>query len=267
MKSIVEEASSIAKAVEKGWVRAGKPQEFSVKIFEEPEKNFFGLTTKPAKIAIVFAQAPSAAKPAHEKDHGQRRQSRDTERRPSTHEARGQERRERHHDRRDDRQDDRQERRHERPDRQDRPERQERQERHGRQDRRPAREHQDQQPREQRDRDRSEHREQRPHDREQNNQQAPRQQHAESSRTWEQPAVAFAQTWITECLTHLGLPNVTAQLTPSGNALTIQLGSPIADNSKNERFFLSSLSHLLSEALRTQLKVDMRGLRIIIHSN
>ncbi len=54
MKSIVEEASSIVKAIEKGWIRAGKPQEFSVKVFEEPQKNFFGLTVKSAKIALFF---------------------------------------------------------------------------------------------------------------------------------------------------------------------------------------------------------------------
>jgi len=54
MKSLIEEASSISKAIEKGWLRAGKPRNFSIKIYEESEKNFFGMTTKSAKIAIVF---------------------------------------------------------------------------------------------------------------------------------------------------------------------------------------------------------------------
>ena len=58
MKSIVEEASSIAKAIENGWVRAGKPQEFTVRIFEEPEKNFLGLTKKPAKVGLFYQEAP-----------------------------------------------------------------------------------------------------------------------------------------------------------------------------------------------------------------
>jgi predicted RNA-binding protein Jag len=56
MKSIMEEASSVAKAIEKGWIRAGKPQEFSVKVFEEAQKNFIGMTTKPAKIALFFEE-------------------------------------------------------------------------------------------------------------------------------------------------------------------------------------------------------------------
>jgi len=54
MKSIIEEASSIAKAIENGWLKAGKPQEFSIKVFEEPEKNFFGLTKRSAKIGIFY---------------------------------------------------------------------------------------------------------------------------------------------------------------------------------------------------------------------
>lgn len=57
MKSIMEEASSIIKAIEKGWARAGNPKEFTVKVFEEPEKNFFGITTRSAKIGIFFADA------------------------------------------------------------------------------------------------------------------------------------------------------------------------------------------------------------------
>lgn len=62
MKSLIEESSSIAKAVEKGWERAGKPQSFSIKIFELPEKNFLGLTTKYAKVGIFFAEEKQ---PAH----------------------------------------------------------------------------------------------------------------------------------------------------------------------------------------------------------
>ncbi|HZW61866.1 MAG TPA: hypothetical protein VFF04_06605 [Candidatus Babeliales bacterium] len=61
MKSIVEEASSVMKAIEKGWVQAGKPQEFSVKVFETEQKNFLGMTTKSAKIAIFFGDKVGTA--------------------------------------------------------------------------------------------------------------------------------------------------------------------------------------------------------------
>ncbi len=54
MKSIIEQASSIIKAIEKAWNQAENPKEFSIKIFEQEERNFFGMSTKPAKIGIFF---------------------------------------------------------------------------------------------------------------------------------------------------------------------------------------------------------------------
>ena len=60
MKSIVEEASSLAKAFSQAWERAGKPQECTVKILAEPEKNFIGMTTKSAKIAVFFNEVVPA---------------------------------------------------------------------------------------------------------------------------------------------------------------------------------------------------------------
>lgn len=57
MRSIIHEASSIAKAIEQGWIKAGKPQEFSVKVFEEAETNFLGFTTRKAKVGIFFKDA------------------------------------------------------------------------------------------------------------------------------------------------------------------------------------------------------------------
>jgi hypothetical protein len=54
MKSIIQEASTIAKAIEQSWQRAGEPKEFSVKILELPERNFIGMTTRSAKIAFMF---------------------------------------------------------------------------------------------------------------------------------------------------------------------------------------------------------------------
>jgi hypothetical protein len=58
MKSIIEQASSIVKAIEKAWNQAEQPKEFSIKIFEKEERNFFGMTTKPAKIGIFFGDKP-----------------------------------------------------------------------------------------------------------------------------------------------------------------------------------------------------------------
>lgn len=56
MKSIVSEASSISKAIDKAWNDAGKPKEFSVNILEKPIKNFLGFTIRSAKIALIFPE-------------------------------------------------------------------------------------------------------------------------------------------------------------------------------------------------------------------
>lgn len=57
MKSVVAEASSISKAVELAWQKAGQPKEFLVKVFQEPQRNMFGLTKTSAKVGIFFGDA------------------------------------------------------------------------------------------------------------------------------------------------------------------------------------------------------------------
>jgi predicted RNA-binding protein Jag len=56
MKSIVQEASSIAKAIQEGWQRAGKPEEFTVKVFEPGFRGFLGFGSTPAKVGIFFKE-------------------------------------------------------------------------------------------------------------------------------------------------------------------------------------------------------------------
>jgi predicted RNA-binding protein Jag len=62
MKSLMQEASSVIKAIEKGWESAGKPTEFSIKVFEEPKKNFIGMTVQSAKVGIFFDEKSSLKK-------------------------------------------------------------------------------------------------------------------------------------------------------------------------------------------------------------
>jgi len=71
MKSIVEEASSVMKAIEKGWTQAGKPREFSVKVYEEGVKNFIGMSVEPAKIGIFFEERMVKSAPTPKKEHHQ----------------------------------------------------------------------------------------------------------------------------------------------------------------------------------------------------
>ncbi len=71
MKSVMEEASSIAQAIEQAWERVGKPREFTVKVFEEAKRSFFGFTKRSAKIALIFDERTLTEKPksTHEQKH------------------------------------------------------------------------------------------------------------------------------------------------------------------------------------------------------
>ena len=79
MKSVIQEASTIAKAIEQGWIKAGKPKDFTIKIFEEPKKNFFGFTTKKAKVGIFIEERqrndsrPKKHVPSHRRQQHQRK--------------------------------------------------------------------------------------------------------------------------------------------------------------------------------------------------
>ncbi len=83
MKSLVEEASSVVKAIEKAWNRAGNPETFSIKVFETPETNFFGFTKKSAKVGIFFSEEQAAPQTT-------KRQSTQTTREPQQKRAHGQ---------------------------------------------------------------------------------------------------------------------------------------------------------------------------------
>lgn len=54
MKSMLHEASSVIKAIEKAWIDSGKPLEFTINIHEVGEKNFLGFTKRPAIVSIAY---------------------------------------------------------------------------------------------------------------------------------------------------------------------------------------------------------------------
>ncbi|MFA5306495.1 MAG: Jag N-terminal domain-containing protein [Candidatus Babeliales bacterium] len=54
MKSMLHEAATVAKAIEKAWADSGKPSEFTIKIHEMGEKNFLGFNKRPAIVSIIY---------------------------------------------------------------------------------------------------------------------------------------------------------------------------------------------------------------------
>ena len=54
MKSVVVEASTVAKAIELAWQKAEKPEEFFIRILQEHTSGFLGFGAKKAKIVFFF---------------------------------------------------------------------------------------------------------------------------------------------------------------------------------------------------------------------
>jgi len=84
MKSILQEGNSIERAIDKAWNQAGKPKEFTIKILEEGERNFLGLSRRPAIVTIFYkpekATAPQqGSEKSSRNDRHDRRDRRDRE--------------------------------------------------------------------------------------------------------------------------------------------------------------------------------------------
>lgn len=263
MKSIVEEGSSVFKAIEKGWTRAGQPTHFSVKIFELPEKNFFGMTTKQAKVGIMFDQeaesgrgqktpssvhkkAPNKQAPVPPKKHPNQadrpaeRQERQEQR--STQSSSAQER----------------------PDRQDKAAKPQ-----------PPREpRKNNEPRKERDR-----RDRPAPLKEGENAEsidlipvglheagAPVVDQAPQQSSWTDELVSIMQTLIKESLAMLGLPNIEFSHVIDQGVLKVTFNAPVLDNPVKEKQFFQHYAFLLIALLRNQSKVNFRSLRLFLAS-
>lgn len=77
MKSLLQEAPSIERAISQAWESAGRPQEFSVKIHEQGKRGFLGFSSKPAVVSITYKPlvvpgSPAAAQTRSQKPAGLR---------------------------------------------------------------------------------------------------------------------------------------------------------------------------------------------------
>lgn len=239
MKSIIEEASTITKAIDACWERAGKPKEFSVRILEEPEKSFWGFTTKPAKVALLFEDKKIAS------SHSRHKDSRPAGRKPhAAHDAtdnftpssstsRSEQREQRNDQRTEQRLEQRPEQREQRNDQR-------------RQAPKPA----------------------------QPAHQAPKKEHHVEAKepsapatppveVWNQDAVNAALAWMRTTLDFMDFNHVTMESTIAGSKLRIQLSEQIFENKQTEKQFFSSSAHLTVEMIKNKVKKNMRNAHII----
>jgi len=285
MKSIMEEASTITKAIEIAWNRAGQPQEFSVKVLELPQTSFFGLkTSKSAKIAFFFNELtvkvrephnprqarPIMVRPQGGRSEGDNRDNRNQQpRRPQqqhterpAHDNQNNQRASADHrqgspdNRQHSRQDSRQG---ARPDTRrplaPRPERQaERVERPERYDR-PERQERQERPQQHAPRQEPRNPESRSYDRP-----------TEPRETWTPEMVDIARDWVQETLVLMGKTTISIQPYVSHNYLKLTLDQPVMEDFRQEETQLKSWGSLAMEAVREKTNLPLRGLRIILES-
>jgi predicted RNA-binding protein Jag len=77
MKSILQEANSIERAIDKAWNEAGKPKEFTIRVLDEGERNFLGLSRRPA-IVSIFYKPEKITTPQHRREKTDEKPSHDS---------------------------------------------------------------------------------------------------------------------------------------------------------------------------------------------
>lgn len=287
MKSIMEEASSIAKAIETAWNRAGQPTEFTVKVLELPQTSFFGLkTSKSAKVAFFFNEATVTVRPKESSTdrqprHGQQRPV--TLRQPGNKSEHDQQRRPHQGPRQEGRDTDRQDNRQHREPRESREQREPREMREPREQREPRdnrgyEQRQDHRNRPQGPR-RPDDRNRRPDDRRprhsdyakaSTDRDGERPEHSSYSQepreSWTPEMAQVAQEWIKETLVLMGKPDITVNTQVSHNYLKVNLSAPVLDDARQEETQLKSWGMLAMEAVREKMGKPLRSLRIVLES-
>lgn len=279
MKSLVEEASTITKAVEKAWIRAGKPAEFTVKVFEEPKHNFFGMTTKSAKIAIFFKSTTPAShsqeskdakpvqkdavrkpqqptrphydaaptRPAQPKNYGSDTRN-ERDQRPTA----AQQQRPVKNDRRDSRD-------YSRPSEAPRDTREWQEPRGSRQEHRSERNGHSEQP-ERTHNERSSYNDR--NDRPSSRRDSRGRERPEA--VWSNEMADIAQDWLENMLIVLDKRELLAQAKVVGPNLKFEFRSPILDDKEKEKLLFASWAHLMLASVGNKYKKDLHGLKIVL---
>ena len=63
MKSVVAQASTIAKAIDAAWQKAENPEEFFTRVLQEPQTSFLGFNTQKAKVVLFFKNSDKSNSP------------------------------------------------------------------------------------------------------------------------------------------------------------------------------------------------------------
>ena len=228
MKSIMEQGSTIIKAIEKAWDRAEKPKEFSIKIFEQEEKNFFGMSTKPAKIGIFFEEKTTTTyeKPVVKARPEQRPEVREPQpRQPQTQKPAPQPQAKIH----------------------PRAEQQ-----------KPEAPHST--PRASKDTQKINQ----PRRAEPTQDQPKVDQPRRAPAVWNDEMINATQSWLKKTLSLMGMTSISFSQEISGKNLKFTFNAPLIEDIMHEKMLFRSFAHLIMASLRNQYKQEIKDLKVIL---
>ena len=253
MRSLVQEAANIQKAIEQAWNKAGNPTEFQVKILEEPERNFFGMVTRSAKVAIIFEEKqPQRDKKKQADKH--KKQKRSAQESQTKQQPEQQQKQKHSHDQQQYKDKQKQQSREQ--------EQAQPQQRKEEQQKAAAREQ---------DTQKAEHKQQK-----QQQQQSPEKQEKTADKQegtskrekpkslWTPERVEYAQKWLRELLNTMGYENISFTAEPQNLYLRIELSDHLLTRRDQEKQLLASLASLMMATMQRNYKKAFRGHKVVL---
>lgn len=255
MQSLVQEAATIEKAVAQAWRKAHQPQQFHIKVLEEPERNFLGMVTRSAKVAITFdmdqTTQPTPEKQTAKKAQQQQSSKQRQEKRESDHKQSkpAEQKDQRKHKPRD---------QEHTSQAQSEPATKHKQERtEG-----TAQHEQSKQKKPEQKQDTQQHKQ---HDTTQQ-QSAPQKQSKQKrpQSLWTQERVEHANDWLRNVLDKMGYANISFTTEPQNLYLRIELSDHLLTRKDREKQLLASLASLMMATMQQQYKKAFRGHKVVL---
>lgn len=231
MKSLVQEATTIQKAIENAWHKANKPATFHVKVLEEPERNFLGMVTRSAKIAITFEQ--KTQQETEKYDEGVKKAQSKQQTSQRKHVDKKQPEKHKQHAKQEDSRKTKQQ--------TDHTHTSQKQEKSGQ---------------------KAEKKEQQKAEQKSKQQGKPGKEKPQSQ--WTSEKVKHAQQWLQNVLAKMGYENISFTIEPQNLYLRIELSDRLLTQKDKEKQLLASLSSLMMATMQRHYKGSFRGHKIVL---
>jgi len=239
MRSLVQEAATIEKAIHQAWQKAGKPQQFQVKVLEEPERNFFGMVTRSGKIALFFQEQAVTQAQHQQHDEKKRRGSRQQRKQSKA------------------------------PQKEQSSDRAQKQEKQSKQEHTDVNKKHKPEPHKPREKQPEKNTEQGQEQQKKQSTRAasdkkPKQDQKKPQSLWTHERVEHARTWLRDVLDNMGYHNISFTAEPQNLYLRIELSDRLLTRKDQEKQLLASLASLMMATMQRKYNKAFRGHKVVL---